>query len=140
MTSLKVFMVAGAMAAFSTAWAQDKGPCAADVAKLCKDVQPGEGHVLACLKTNQASVSAQCKTYLKQVKDACQGDVEKFCSGIPAGKGAVGKCLKKHSADLSSDCKARFAKAKKSKSRPVLGERAQYRGAHEAAASRPRAA
>jgi hypothetical protein len=116
MTCLKVFMVAGAMAAFSTAWAQDKGPCAADVAKLCKDVQPGEGHVLACLKTNQASVSAQCKTYLKQVKDACQGDVEKFCSGIPAGKGAVGKCLKKHSADLSSDCKATFAKAKKSKS------------------------
>jgi len=117
MTFLKVFMVAGAMAAFATtAWAQGGGPCADDVAKLCKDVQPGEGRVMACLKTNKASVSTQCKTYLKQVKDACQADVEKFCSDIPAGKGAVGKCLKTHSADLSPDCKAAFAKAKKTKS------------------------
>jgi len=117
MLSFRTFILAGAMAAFATtAWAQGGGPCADDVAKLCKDVQPGEGRVMACLKTNQASVSPQCKAYLKQVKDACQGDVEKFCSGIPAGKGAVAKCLKKHAADVSPDCKATLSKAKKTKS------------------------
>jgi cysteine rich repeat protein len=115
MLSFKMCIVAGAMAAFSTTALAQQGPCADDVAKLCKDVQPGEGRVLACLKSNQSAVSSKCAGFLKQVKEACQADVERFCTGVPAGKGAIGKCLKKHSADLSPDCKATVAKAKKTK-------------------------
>ena len=116
MTFLKVFMVAGAMAAFATtAWAQGGGPCADDVAKLCKDVQPGEGRVLQCLKSNQSAVSAKCASFLKQVKQAkaaCESDIERFCSDTPVGKGGIAKCLEKHSAELSPGCKAAVPKAK----------------------------
>jgi Golgi apparatus protein 1 len=115
MLSIGKWMTAGAMAAFFTAaWAQ-QGPCADDVAKLCKDVQPGEGRVLQCLKSNQSAVSAKCASFLKQVKQAkaaCESDIERFCSDTPVGKGGIAKCLKKHSAELSPDCKAAVSKAK----------------------------
>jgi hypothetical protein len=107
-------MVAGAVAAFFTIAGAQQGPCSDDVQKLCKDVQPGEGHIIDCLKTHQKEVSPKCSAYVKQVKqelakvsEACKPDIEKFCSEIPAGKGAIAKCLKQHSADLSPDCKAR---------------------------------
>ena len=35
--------------------------CRADVEKLCPDVQPGGGRIAACLKKNEAQVSAACK-------------------------------------------------------------------------------
>ena len=126
MLSIGKFMVAGALAAFfTTAGAQGTmggahgGVCKEDVAKLCKDVTPGEGKVLECLKSHQAEVSPKCSSHLKQVQGelkaisaACEADVEKFCWEAPIGKGGLASCLKKHSAELSSDCKAAVAKAK----------------------------
>lgn len=44
-----------------------KDACKADVDKLCKGVEPGEGRILACLRKNQKSVSAECK---KELEDA----------------------------------------------------------------------
>lgn len=122
MQSLAKFVVAGALAAlFTTAGAQ-QGACKDDVDKLCKDVQPGEGRVLQCLKTHEKEVSPACTAHLKQVRaqmkavgEACEADVEKFCFDTTMGKGAVAKCLKSHSADLSADCKAAVAKAKSAK-------------------------
>ena len=35
--------------------------CKADVEKLCSTVQPGQGRIIACLKQNEAQVSASCK-------------------------------------------------------------------------------
>ena len=35
--------------------------CKADAAKLCAGVQPGGGRTAACLKQNEAQVSAACK-------------------------------------------------------------------------------
>lgn len=37
-----------------------KGPCAEDAAKFCKDVKPGEGRVLACLKEHEKELSKAC--------------------------------------------------------------------------------
>ncbi|MDD2805124.1 MAG: cysteine rich repeat-containing protein [Elusimicrobiales bacterium] len=37
-----------------------KGPCAADAAKFCKDVKPGEGRVAACLKEHEKELSQAC--------------------------------------------------------------------------------
>ena len=119
MLSLTKCMIAGALAAlFTTAGAQ-QGPCADDVAKLCKDVQPGEGRIIECLKTHEKEVSPKCATHVKEVKaelkkvsDACEPDIEKFCWETPMGKGGIAKCLKKHSADLSPDCKTAVAAAK----------------------------
>lgn len=39
--------------------------CEADADKHCLAVQPGEGRMLRCIKANQAQVSSQCLTALK---------------------------------------------------------------------------
>lgn len=44
--------------------------CKADVAKLCKDVKPGGGRILECLKEHKSELSAQCKKDLDQAKKA----------------------------------------------------------------------
>lgn len=122
MLSLTRCMVAGAVAAlFTTAGAQ-QGACKEDVEKLCKDVQPGEGRILECLKTHEKEVSPKCSAHVKQVRqelkkvsNACEPDMEKFCWETPMGKGGIAKCLKQHSAELSPGCKAAVAKAKSAK-------------------------
>jgi hypothetical protein len=100
----------------STAFAA-QGPCFDDVAKLCKDVDPGGGRVLACLKQNEAQVSAACKEHLREVKKklkeaqkACHDDVEQFCSEVKPGKGAMAQCLKEHADELSPECKEKLSK------------------------------
>jgi Golgi apparatus protein 1 len=119
MLSVRKCMVAGALAAFFTTAAAQEGVCKEDVAKLCKDVQPGEGKILKCLKSHQAEVSPKCVSHLKEVQGelkaisaACEGDVEKFCWETPMGKGGIANCLKKNSAELSPDCKTAIGKAK----------------------------
>jgi hypothetical protein len=119
MVSVRKFMVAGAVAAlFTTAEAQ-QGACKPDVEKFCKDVQPGEGKMMQCLKQHQSELSAPCQGRIKQVAQqmkqfqaACEPDVEKFCWDTPIGKGGIAKCLQQHTADLSTDCKGAINKAK----------------------------
>jgi len=41
------------------------GACRSEVQKLCADVQPGGGRIVACLRQNQANISADCKTRLE---------------------------------------------------------------------------
>lgn len=36
-------------------------PCAQDAQKFCKDVQPGEGRIMNCLKSHQGELSSACK-------------------------------------------------------------------------------
>ena len=38
-----------------------RAACKADAEKLCPGVQPGGGRIAACLKQNEAQVSAACK-------------------------------------------------------------------------------
>lgn len=42
--------------------------CRADVQKLCSNVQPGGGRIVACLKQNADSVSDACKQKLQQMQ------------------------------------------------------------------------
>ena len=37
-----------------------KGPCAEDAAKFCKDIKPGEGRIMACLKEHEKELSKAC--------------------------------------------------------------------------------
>lgn len=126
MLSLTKCMTGAVLAAFFTtagaAQQGGQGACKADVEKLCKDVQPGEGRIIDCLKTHEKEVSPGCKAHvkevrhqLKQVSDACEPDIEKFCWETPMGKGGIAKCLKQHSADLTPGCKDAVAKAKSAK-------------------------
>lgn len=35
--------------------------CRNDVLKFCKDIKPGEGRIIQCLKSNENELSSQCK-------------------------------------------------------------------------------
>ena len=98
-----------ATAAFSS---QGKGPCAVDVATLCKEVRPDGGRILACLKAHEATVSATCKAHLAEIKgkgngaqQACHDDMEQFCSEVKPGRGRIQNCLKQHEAQLADECR-----------------------------------
>jgi hypothetical protein len=82
-------------------YAQGKGPCAEDVAKFCKDVQPGGGRLAQCLKEHEKELSAACKQHiatakrrLRETARACHDDVLKFCPDVEPGQGRILQCLK----------------------------------------------
>jgi Skp family chaperone for outer membrane proteins len=89
-----------------------KGPCAADVARLCPNAQ-GRADVHACLKQNADQVSAECKARIEQIqqkfeaaREACQPDVAKFCADVKPGGRRIAACLREHSSELSQACQA----------------------------------
>lgn len=95
---------------------QHEGPCKADAEKFCKDVQPGEGRIVKCLKEHESELSAECKAKkeevkeeikgkVEEVKEACAEDAKKFCADEKPGKGRIIKCLKKNEASVSEACK-----------------------------------
>ena len=87
-------------------------PCRDDAAKLCKDVQKGEGRVARCLKEHANELSPACKENIgrmkeeiKEVAEACKDDAAKVCKGVEPGKGRILRCLKQHEGELSPGCK-----------------------------------
>jgi len=98
---------------------QHEGPCKADREKFCKDVQPGEGRIVKCLKEHEAELTAECKAKkeeikedIKEMKDACHEDAQKFCANEKSGKHHLMKCLKSNEASLSQACKDSMPKHK----------------------------
>lgn len=98
-----------------------QGPCAADFEKLCKDVKPGGGRLLACLKQHEAELSATCKQAQgkahgrmaqRRPSPACKGDIEKFCKDVQPGGGRIVKCLNEHKSELSGECQAQHKRTK----------------------------
>ena len=93
-----------------SARAQDA--CRSDAERLCKDVPPGEGRIIACLKSHESELSPACKeklaagkAKLEKIKEACQPDADKFCKGIQPGDGRIAACLKSHEGELAPACR-----------------------------------
>jgi len=42
--------------------------CKEDLEKNCKDIQPGGGRIIKCLKEKEASLSEGCKAFLKEAR------------------------------------------------------------------------
>jgi Cysteine rich repeat len=42
--------------------------CREDIAKYCKEIQPGRGRILACLKEHDSGLSADCRTAMKPAR------------------------------------------------------------------------
>lgn len=95
---------------------EHRGPCAEDVAKFCKDVQPGGGNIAKCMKEHENELSPACKEHflkmqgsMGKAREACADDVAKFCKDVKPGGGGIAKCLKEHENELSPACKERVA-------------------------------
>lgn len=92
-------------------FAEEPRPCSEDIASFCKDVKPGGGRIISCLKKHEGELSPVCKDKLREVqkrideaKQACATDIEKFCKGIEPGEGRIARCLEEHAPELSSSC------------------------------------
>ena len=99
--------------------AEDKLPCAEEIAKHCKEVKPGGGRILSCLDEHQKELSDSCRKKLEESKkklmeaqQACTGDMEKFCKDVQPGEGRILKCLREHSQELSIVCSQVIDKTK----------------------------
>ena len=103
------------LAAVCVGAVEGQGPCADDLQKFCKDVQPGAGRIARCLKEHENDLSLACKQQMTEVKkrvheyrEACQDDVLRLCSGVKPGGGRIIQCLKEHESELSPECKAKM--------------------------------
>ncbi len=112
-----IAMICFGVGAAQDTFAQQRRPCSEDVAKFCKDVQPGGGAMAKCLKDHESELSQVCKEHISQMeqrvedfKEACQSDAAKFCKDVKAGGGRILRCLKEHEAELSPACKAKMTK------------------------------
>ena len=43
-----------------------RNACQPDVDRFCKDVRPGNGRIIRCLKLNEAQLSAPCKLFFQK--------------------------------------------------------------------------
>jgi hypothetical protein len=108
------------------AYAQESLICADDIEKYCKEVKPGGGRLLNCLKSHETELSVSCRGKIselqgivKECEQACSGDITQFCKEIQPGEGRIMKCLREHDKELSSTCSAKLE---------MIGKRLQKRG------------
>ena len=99
-----------------------RGPCADDIAKFCKDIKPGGGRLVKCIKEHEKELSPVCtasmeeaKKKLKDAHQACADDVQKFCKDVKPGQGHIVNCLREHQKDLSPTCQATMVQPRKPK-------------------------
>jgi hypothetical protein len=93
------------------------GVCRADFEKFCKDVKPGQGRIVKCMREHENELSPACKDQIaadkekaQEFRKACNPDAAKFCKDIKPGHGRIISCLKSHEAELSPQCDAYFRK------------------------------
>ena len=96
----------------SSAMAQsDGGACAADIKKVCANIDPGNLRIAACLKERLTDLSDACKARLAEVAAAgktCRADVEKQC-GTERRRIKKVACIRDTLTNLGDDCKAAIA-------------------------------
>src|SRR5437899_7425632 len=81
---LKILSISAALSFLlvSSAVAQSRFPCAADIKKACAGVDPGGGRIVACIKEHLKDLSPVCKKRLATLAAAakvCREDVKKEC-------------------------------------------------------------
>lgn len=103
------------LALSAAVWAEEAKPCAGDVEKFCKGVEPGQGRIAKCMKEHEEELTPACKARIakvsqkvRQVMRACKEDVEKECKDVEPGGGRKLSCLKAHEDTLSPRCREKM--------------------------------
>jgi hypothetical protein len=109
---LKILSIGAALSFLlvSSAVAEPRLPCAAEIKTVCAKVDPGEGRIAACIKENLKDLPA-CKDRLSKVAaadKACREDVKKQCGSV-RGRAQKVKCLADALTDLGDACKTAIA-------------------------------
>ncbi|NTG36924.1 hypothetical protein G6K91_21945 [Agrobacterium rhizogenes] len=98
--------------------------CGADIQKLCKGLNLGNGRIADCLHQNEAKISPTCKSSLAGVATSisrreqaqtaytkiCSHDIAQHCRGIK-GDGYILACLVKAERIVGSKCNAAITDA-----------------------------
>ena len=73
----RTLLLISTLLAAGSAWAEDPpakldrlSDCRNDLQKLCPNVQPGGGRLMACLKDNKDNVSDSCKQRMQQIRQS----------------------------------------------------------------------
>ncbi len=92
-------------------------PCVEDVKRVCPDVKPGGGRVMACLRSRADALGEACREkvdleeerarqVLRDFGQACRADVARVCGSTPVGGGRIISCLARRIPELSRPCQA----------------------------------
>jgi len=91
--------------------------CQGDVWLFCQGIQPGQGRILACLKSHEAELSPPCagefaraREKVKGLREACATDARQFCAGIKEGQGRIYSCLVSNRDRVSPPCQQALAR------------------------------
>jgi hypothetical protein len=90
--------------------------CRRDFERLCSEVKPGSGRIVACLTRQQDDLSASCRPVIERVqgaaeaisavREACRADANRLCPEQLQDAGALVECLQANRADLSEACRS----------------------------------
>ena len=116
-----LFLVVICASVWSRAYAEDqKLACSEEIAQYCKEVKPGGGRLIACLKEHEKDLTPLCREKvasiekrLEEAKQLCAADTDKFCKGIQPGEGRIAKCLNEHIEEISLACREKALGLKK---------------------------
>lgn len=108
------------------AYAEEPLLCADDIEKFCRDIKPGGGRILNCLKAHEAELTPSCREkmcelqgFIQGCEQACAADITRFCKEVKPGGGRIIKCLREHEKQLFPECSAKLE---------IIGKRFQTRG------------
>jgi hypothetical protein len=109
---LKILSIGAALSFLlvSSAVAEPRLPCAAEIKTVCAKVDPGEGRLAACIKENLKDLPA-CKGRMSKLAAAnkvCREDVQKQCGSV-RGRVQKVKCVADALTDLGDACKTAIA-------------------------------
>ncbi len=114
---ITIIMFLGVVCSVQAQEPSRKGSCKADIEKFCKDVKPGQGRIVKCMKAHENELSQPCKDEIAADKEKskefvknCKPDADKFCKDIKPGHGRIIHCLKQHQAELAPNCQTYFKK------------------------------
>jgi hypothetical protein len=94
--------------------------CQQELTTYCKDVEPGDGRLIACLYAFQDKLTPRCElafldsvnqldrtlTNLSYAVSECRDDLKSLCGEVKPGEGRLLDCLGKHEEKVSKRCNA----------------------------------